>query len=32
MKLVNYKFNIGGLYEKHIVATWNIGNHLIICI
>jgi len=22
------KFKSGGLHEKHVVATWNIGNHL----
>jgi len=25
MKLVTTKFNSGGLHEKHVVATWNIG-------
>ena len=28
MKSVTHKFKSGGLYEKHVVATWNIGNHL----
>ena len=28
MKLVATKFKSGGLYEKHVVATWNVGNHL----
>ena len=28
MKLVTNKFKSGGLYEKHVVATWNLGNHL----
>ena len=28
MKLVTTKFKSGGLYEKHVVATWNLGNHL----
>ena len=28
MKLVNTKFKSGGLHEKHVVATWNLGNHL----
>jgi len=28
MKLVTNKFKWGGLHEKHVVATWNIGNHL----
>ena len=31
MKLVTTKFKSGGLYEKHVVATWNLGNHLRIC-
>jgi hypothetical protein len=25
------KFTSGGLKEKHVVATWNFGNHLSIC-
>src|SRR5215510_3358795 len=25
------KFTSGGLHEKHVVATWNLGNHLSIC-
>ena len=32
MKLVTTKFNSGGLHEKHVVATWNLGNHLSICL
>jgi len=28
MKIVNTKFKTGGLHEKHVVATWNLGNHL----
>jgi len=28
MKLVTTKFNSGGLHEKHVVATRNLGNHL----
>jgi len=32
MKLVTKKVKSGGLYEKHIVATWNVGNHLSICL
>ena len=32
MKLVTTKFKSGGLHEKHVVATWNVGNHLIICL
>ena len=31
MKLVTAEFKPGGLYEKHVVATWNLGNHLSIC-
>jgi len=31
MKLVTTKFKLGGLREKHVVATWNLGNHLSIC-
>ena len=31
MKLVTTKLKSGGLYEKHVVATWNLGNHLSIC-
>jgi len=31
LNLVITKFKLGGLYEKHIVATWNFGNHLSIC-
>jgi len=31
MKLVTNKFKSGGLHEKHVVATWNRGNHLSIC-
>jgi len=25
MKLVTDKFKSGGLHEKHVVATWNLG-------
>ena len=32
MKLVTNKFKSGGLHEKHAVATWNLGNHLSICL
>ena len=32
MKLVTNKFKSGGLHEKHVVATWNLGNHLRICL
>ena len=31
IKLVTTKFKSGGLHEKHVVATWNFGNHLCIC-
>ena len=31
MKLVTTKFESGGPHEKHVVATWNLGNHLSIC-
>jgi len=31
-KLVTTKFKSGGLHEKHVVATWNFGNHLSICL
>jgi hypothetical protein len=31
-KLVTKKFKLGGLHEKHVVATWNVGNHLSICL
>ena len=31
-KLVTTKFKSGGLHEKHVVATWNLGNHLSICL
>ena len=31
MKLVTNKFKSGGLHEKHVVATWNLGNQLGIC-
>ena len=29
--LVTTKFKLEGLHEKHVVATWNLGNHLSIC-
>ena len=32
MKLVTNKFKSGGLHEKHVVATWNLGNYLSICL
>jgi hypothetical protein len=27
-KLFTTKFKSGILHEKHVVATWNLGNHL----
>jgi len=30
-KLVITKFKLLGLHEKHLLATWNLGNHLSIC-
>ena len=32
MKLVTNKFKSGGLHKKHVVATWNVGNRLSICL
>ena len=32
MKLVTTKFKSGGLHEKHVVATWNLGNRLSVCL
>jgi len=32
MKLFNNKFKSGGLHEKHVLETWNVGNHLSICL
>ena len=32
MKLVTTEFKSGGLHEKHVVATWNFGNRLSICL
>jgi hypothetical protein len=34
MKLVSekFRFNSGGLNEKHVVANWNFGSHLSICL
>ena len=32
MKLVATRFKSGGLHEKLVVATWNVGNHLSICL
>ena len=30
-KSVTTRFKSGGLHEKHVVATWNVGNRLSIC-
>jgi len=32
MKFVTNKFKSGGLLEKNVVATWNLGNQLSICL
>jgi len=32
MKLVTTRFKSGALHEKHVVATWNLGNHLRFCL
>jgi len=32
MKLVTARFKSGGLHEKHVVATWNDGNRLSVCL
>jgi len=32
MKFVTTRYKLGGLHEKHVVATWNVGNHLSICL
>ena len=32
MKLVTTRFKSGGLHEKHVVATWNVGNRLSVCL
>ena len=32
MKLITTRFKLGGLHEKHLVATWSLGNHLSICL
>ena len=32
MKLVITRYKSGGLHEKHLVATWSLGNHLSICL
>jgi len=32
MKYGSKKFKSGGLHEKHVVATWSLGNRLSICL
>jgi len=32
MKLVTAEFKSRGLHEKHVVATWDLGNRLSICL
>ena len=32
MKLITTRFKSGGLHQKHVVATWNLGNRLSICL
>jgi len=32
MKLVTNKLKSRGLHMKHVVATWNLGNRLSICL
>ena len=32
MKSVTNKFKSGGLHEKHVVATGNVGNRLSVCL
>ena len=32
IKLVTNKFKSGGLHEKHVVATGNVGNRLSVCL
>jgi len=31
IKLLTNKFNSRGLQQKHVVAYWNLGQHLSIC-
>jgi len=31
IKMVTTEFKSGALHEKHVVATWSLGNHLSIC-
>ena len=32
MEMVTTKFKSGGLHEMHVVATWNVGNRLSVCL
>jgi len=32
MKLFTTTFKSGGLHKMHVVATWNVGNRLKICL
>jgi len=32
MKLVTTRYKSGGLHEKHVVATGNVGNRLSVCL
>ena len=32
IKSVTAEFKSGGLHEKHVVATWNVGNRLSVCL
>ena len=32
MKSITTEFKSGGLHEKHVVATWNVGNRLSVCL
>jgi len=31
MKFLTNKFKSGELHERHVVTTWNFGNHFSIC-
>jgi len=32
LKSVTTKFKSGGPHKKHVVATWNVGNRLSVCL
>jgi len=32
IKLVTNRLKPGGLHKKHVVATWNVGNRLSVCL